>query len=455
MYAFISHSNRNMEQADTLRELFRRFGIDTWMAPYDIPASCSYMEAITQAISECGCFVLLLTKEAEASEHVNKEISVACNYVPREIVPISLGHVPVSKNLEYALANIQYKTVRKLDEYDDEMRKILQQVRAFLKLPEPPRQKPQRFALEDISVVDSGRYLYLGPGINQISIDRTSYFLYDKEKETIDLVYLSGLPAIQVIASIKCDPQDVLGSVISLSTDGRYFLLRTANKLSVADIYANPARWVAINKPLPVKRGEDIFYISWPKRDQFDLICGTVDGRTIRILAQIEMSVKPYAYLRRAEIKTEQPLGPLIGFRELNQIDWQLFHTADDRLIAWNPKDKVSEPGVNILKALQAKRPALPNGIDQFSPDDLMYYLLRPIGQLDFENITVEFLPENERVPERPVMMDNIDEMSGRSVYVKNARKLVLKNVEIVGCADSAPELMGVDEFVSEGVRYC
>jgi polygalacturonase len=77
-----------------------------------------------------------------------------------------------------------------------------------------------------------------------------------------------------------------------------------------------------------------------------------------------------------------------------------------------------------------------------------------PIGKLDFENIRVSFLPEGERVPERPVMMDNFDEMSGRSIYAKNVKELVLKDVKISGSVDKEPELIGVENKVLEGVEY-
>ncbi|RKM57942.1 glycoside hydrolase family 28 protein [Butyrivibrio sp. CB08] len=78
-----------------------------------------------------------------------------------------------------------------------------------------------------------------------------------------------------------------------------------------------------------------------------------------------------------------------------------------------------------------------------------------PIGKLQFENIKASFLPEAERVPERPVMMDNFDEMTGRSIYAKNVKELVLKNVEIHGCADTAPELLGVEKQELSEVEYC
>lgn len=70
----------------------------------------------------------------------------------------------------------------------------------------------------------------------------------------------------------------------------------------------------------------------------------------------------------------------------------------------------------------------------------------RPIGKLCFENIKAKFLPEGERVPERPVMMDNFDEMSGRSIFARNVKELILKNVEIEGSADKEPELIDVQE---------
>ncbi len=73
---------------------------------------------------------------------------------------------------------------------------------------------------------------------------------------------------------------------------------------------------------------------------------------------------------------------------------------------------------------------------------------------MTFENIKASCLPESERVPERPVMMDNFDEMSGRSIYAKNVRELVLKNVEITGAADEEAELINVESRSLEDVKY-
>ena len=50
--------------------------------------------------------------------------------------------------------------------------------------------------------------------------------------------------------------------------------------------------------------------------------------------------------------------------------------------------------------------------------------------------------------------MDNFDEMSGRSVFAKNVKELVLKNIDIKGCADREPELSNVENSVIEEVKY-
>ncbi|MDC7293617.1 MULTISPECIES: glycoside hydrolase family 28 protein [unclassified Butyrivibrio] len=78
----------------------------------------------------------------------------------------------------------------------------------------------------------------------------------------------------------------------------------------------------------------------------------------------------------------------------------------------------------------------------------------RPIGKLTFENVEVEFLPEAERTPVRPVMMDNFDEMSGRSIYAKNVDNLVVNNMTIVGSVDTAPELINVSKAELTELQY-
>ena len=54
-----------------------------------------------------------------------------------------------------------------------------------------------------------------------------------------------------------------------------------------------------------------------------------------------------------------------------------------------------------------------------------------PIKELRFENIKASFLPESDRMSERPVMMDNFPEISGKSIYAHNVKKLILSENRI------------------------
>jgi hypothetical protein len=68
-----------------------------------------------------------------------------------------------------------------------------------------------------------------------------------------------------------------------------------------------------------------------------------------------------------------------------------------------------------------------------------------PIESIEIENVEVSFLPKEERVPTRPIMMDNFDPMSGKSLFVKNCKELICKNIKIEGAQVEAPEIVNVE----------
>lgn len=78
-----------------------------------------------------------------------------------------------------------------------------------------------------------------------------------------------------------------------------------------------------------------------------------------------------------------------------------------------------------------------------------------PIGKAVIKNTKVSFLPESERKPAVPVMMDNFEPLSGCGIYLSNVTRVEMENVVIKGSADSAPRLTGVKEAVGiENVRF-
>ena len=123
-YAFISYSTKNQAAADSIRELLKRKGIATWMAPGDIPAGSKYAQVINRAVKECSCFVLVLTEDAQNSVWVAKEVERAINY-RRPIIPVQLEDVTLNDEFELYISSDQLVAIRKIDEDSEEVQRLL------------------------------------------------------------------------------------------------------------------------------------------------------------------------------------------------------------------------------------------------------------------------------------------------------------------------------------------
>ncbi|WP_026528136.1 glycoside hydrolase family 28 protein [Butyrivibrio sp. VCD2006] len=63
------------------------------------------------------------------------------------------------------------------------------------------------------------------------------------------------------------------------------------------------------------------------------------------------------------------------------------------------------------------------------------------VAEIIFENIKAEFKPVKDRTPEVPVMMDGLEKMSGKGIFVRNVRSLVIRDVSIKGSADTKADI--------------
>ena len=77
-----------------------------------------------------------------------------------------------------------------------------------------------------------------------------------------------------------------------------------------------------------------------------------------------------------------------------------------------------------------------------------------PIGEIRMEQIRASFLPVSEQVPLVPLMMDNYPKVAGRGILIRNAEKVILRDVEVTGSTDTAPVLESVGEACAEQVRF-
>lgn len=130
-YAFISYSTLNKASADAIHELFSKHKIDTWMAPYDIPAGSKYAGVITKAIRECSCFVLLLSNDSQGSEAVDKEVEMAAVLFKKTIITVELEKVVLNDQFLFYVHNQQIIPVYQIDENSREIKQVLDAVRAY------------------------------------------------------------------------------------------------------------------------------------------------------------------------------------------------------------------------------------------------------------------------------------------------------------------------------------
>ena len=65
------------------------------------------------------------------------------------------------------------------------------------------------------------------------------------------------------------------------------------------------------------------------------------------------------------------------------------------------------------------------------------------IEQITIENLEAYYLPETERQPAVPLMMDGFEPVSGESIWLKNVAALNVKHLTIHGEAVKEPVYLG------------
>lgn len=107
MYVFISHSSKNADVADKACRKLESEGIKCFLAPRDIQAGHMYADDILDAINSSDAVLLLLSKDADASPHVLREIERAVSKrIP--VLVYKLEEFQVSKAMEYFLMTHQW-----------------------------------------------------------------------------------------------------------------------------------------------------------------------------------------------------------------------------------------------------------------------------------------------------------------------------------------------------------
>lgn len=182
-YVFISYSSKNKASADGMRDLLRDNGINTWMAPGDIPAGSTYAKVITRALKNCACFVLMLSEDAQNSTWVAKEVERAVNY-RRPIIPVQIEDVVLNDEFELYISTDQLIAIPKIDIEAKEVKKLIESLNIYLSLHESVG------TYEDNVYNNDNRVFFLGSRNNaceRYSLESINIIGRDPRKSTIKL----------------------------------------------------------------------------------------------------------------------------------------------------------------------------------------------------------------------------------------------------------------------------
>ena len=104
---FISHAHKDKGIADAICEKLESAQVRCWLAERDISADEDWTEATRNAIGSSRVVVLVLSENANAAPHIEREIAHAF-YTRRIIIPLRLSNTLPRRNFLFYLGNVRW-----------------------------------------------------------------------------------------------------------------------------------------------------------------------------------------------------------------------------------------------------------------------------------------------------------------------------------------------------------
>ncbi len=123
MYIFISHSSKDFEVAENVCDYLEKNGHRCFLAPRDIRSGQVYAQELVEGIDRSDVMLVILSKTANESPHVLREIERAVSK-KIAILVYRLEEVELSKSLEYFLMTHQWIRVGEKDPFNDILESI-------------------------------------------------------------------------------------------------------------------------------------------------------------------------------------------------------------------------------------------------------------------------------------------------------------------------------------------
>jgi TIR domain len=104
---YISHAHKDRSIADAICEKLESARVRCWLAERDISVGEDWTEATRNAIGSSRVMVLVLSENANAAPHLEREIAHAF-YTKRTIIPLRLTNNPPRRDFLFYLSNVRW-----------------------------------------------------------------------------------------------------------------------------------------------------------------------------------------------------------------------------------------------------------------------------------------------------------------------------------------------------------
>ena len=142
-YVFISYKADEFDRVLPLKKHLEANGIPCWMAPMSIRGGLSYAHEIPPAIQGCSVFLLYLTKKAQESKWVPREVDQAINS-EKVVMPFMPEPCALRDDFSFYLTNVQrYEAFRAPEETLDQMTRDIQKILGIEPIEEEEEEAPE------------------------------------------------------------------------------------------------------------------------------------------------------------------------------------------------------------------------------------------------------------------------------------------------------------------------
>lgn len=181
---FISYSSKDFQLVTDLVKHLEAQGVNCWYAPRNIVPGKHYASSILEAIRACNAFVIVFSKNSNASEQCLKEVDRAVN-ARKPIIPFRVDETMPTEAMDYYLCNTHW-----LNAYEEVVTNYYQQlvhaVHDFISVEQEKTEyvtdvkpaKPDEMSRELQDVIQSLR--------NEALRDEEAALKYKEEKERLE-----------------------------------------------------------------------------------------------------------------------------------------------------------------------------------------------------------------------------------------------------------------------------